>query len=140
MCLTKHGRFLLVIIIVIGSILLGMIKWYNYPVQIDESCQGHTIELRKGQKLELTLTSNPTTGYSWQYSSPLDTGNIKEIKHYFESSSSVIGAGGEEHWVYQAIKPGSLTINLEYRRPWENAPPEKTFTINIIILPLVLFN
>lgn len=135
MCLAKYGRFCLVIIIVIGAILLGIVKWYNYPVQIDESYQGQTIKLRKGQKLELTLTSNPTTGYSWQYSSPLDTEYIKEIKHYFESSSSVIGAGGEEHWIYQAIKPGSLKINLEYRRPWEDVPPEKTFTVDIIILP-----
>ena len=79
MCFTKYGRFFLVIIIVIGSILLGIIKWYNYPVQIDESCQGQTIKLRKGQKLELTLTSNPTTGYSWQYSSPLDTKKLSII-------------------------------------------------------------
>ncbi|MFQ5859243.1 MAG: hypothetical protein ACE5LU_26890, partial [Anaerolineae bacterium] len=35
-------------------------------VKIDESDNGTTVNLRAGQRLIVTLKSNPTTGYDWQ--------------------------------------------------------------------------
>ncbi len=36
-------------------------------VQIDESANGTTVTLHQGQRLELSLSANPSTGYAWAF-------------------------------------------------------------------------
>lgn len=83
----------------------------------------------------LTLTSNPTTGYSWylrSYNSQL----ITLVGHKFVTSHRLLpGSGGKEVWTFKVNPNGFLApqvscIQLIYARPWEMKSGEiKKFTV-----------
>ena len=45
------------------------------------------------------------------------------------------GAGGLESLEFYAQDTGAATITLDYRRPWENDPPARTFTVTVKVTP-----
>jgi inhibitor of cysteine peptidase len=66
------------------------------------------------------LESNPTNGYSWELSQPLDKNYIALISaKYVPGQSKLIGAAGKEVWTFKALKPGKPVISFSYLRPWE---------------------
>ncbi len=97
--------------------------------------------------LNLTLPSNPTTGYSWfliSYNKSL----LNLIGHKYTTSNNnkkLVGAGGYEAWKFRATRaalkaPHITYIKLAYARPWEikaNSLPKdlKITTIYVVIKP-----
>ena len=90
------------------------------------------ITLEKGNKIELSIPENKTTGYEW---------NII-LKHYDiikidveskQSSSERLGAPGTLEIEIEAKKPGTATLKLEYVKPWENKIPTETRTYTIVV-------
>lgn len=72
----------------------------------------------------ITLSSNPTTGYSWSLKS-YDNDLIKPIsRKYYPPQTKLLGAGGYEKWFF-AVKPAGFivpqitNVTLIYSRPWE---------------------
>ncbi len=72
----------------------------------------------------ITLSSNPTTGYSWSLKT-YDSDLIKPIsRKYYPPQTKLLGAGGYEKWFF-AVKPAGFTVphitnvTLIYSRPWE---------------------
>jgi len=129
----KTSLLIFLLILLASLLLFGGLKWLNKPVQIDESNQGQTVNVGPGGTLELSLPSNPSTGYTWLYVYPIDNDILTEVDHYFQSTSKALGASGKECWIFEAVGDGSSTISLKYCRPWEKAPPEKTFEVKIIV-------
>lgn len=104
---------------------------------IDESGNGRVVFLEVGGSLDLSLESNASTGYSWQYF-PDFTGDgvIKETAHeYREENPGLIGAPGGEYWSFKAVGAGATSISLGYMRPWESVQPVKTFKVDVIVIP-----
>ena len=72
----------------------------------------------------IKLKSNPTTGYAW-YVRKYDANLILPIKHQFQKSNqNLMGAPGEEWWVFRVkpngfLVPHQTTIRFIYARPWE---------------------
>ena len=101
---------------------------------INENNSGETLTLYPGDILELTLESNPTTGYSWQ--GDLDiAGVLNVIEHGFRSKGVLPGAPGEEYWFLKAAGPGSGSLSLEYKRSWEEGKdPVNRFAAVISVL------
>ncbi len=94
------------------------------------------IILKVGQSSKIKLVSNPTTGYSWQLTQPIDKkAPIKlEKTGFLKPKSKLIGAPTTQFWVLKAKKPGIAQITLEYKRPWETETPPvdtKTFTFKV---------
>ncbi len=105
---------------------------------LDESSNGDMVVMVEGQSLELSLASNPSTGFSWQYFPELDNSVLKETGHeYRGGESNLIGAGGREYWIFEAVRAGSATLSLAYMRPWESRMPEQTFQLEIRVSPRV---
>jgi len=104
---------------------------------LDESSSGEVVVIVEGQSLELSLASNPSTGFSWQYFPEPDNSILKETGHEFRGESNLPGAGGREYWTFQAAGTGSATLSLAYMRPWESRMPEKIFKLDIRVLPQV---
>jgi inhibitor of cysteine peptidase len=106
-------------------------------VEIDESDNKGTINLAVGDELTLTLESNPTTGYSWQLgelnSSVLaQQGEVEFISDAAEEE--VVGAGGVEIFRFTAEGPGTVILNLEYLRPWEEGvAPIEVFSVEVVV-------
>jgi inhibitor of cysteine peptidase len=102
----------------------------------DISSSGKDITMTAGDTLTITLESNATTGYSWNENANIgDVTVVKQTDHKYQPPATTIpGAGGNEIWNLKALKVGSSTISIEYRRPFEpNAAPAKTFTLTVVV-------
>ena len=92
-------------------------------------------EVKVGQEFNITLESNPTTGYQWQLANSLNETILEFIgSEYKPSESGLIGSGGEETWTFRAVNSGTTEISLKYVRPWEtDVLPIKEQTFAIIV-------
>jgi predicted secreted protein len=155
----RNWKYLLIALVSILLACCGAWPAAAGTVQINEANNNQAISLNQGQPLELSLQSNPATGFAWSFTAAPCASVLKQMSHGYTPSSSalvpnpvgpvgpfflavpagkvqrppvrVIGAGGTEHWVFQAVGPGSAVISLKYSRPWENGAPAKTFTIKV---------
>jgi len=93
------------------------------------------VVVQNGSRFTIELASNATTGYSWDFGIPVDTNYLKIVKTYYnDPKSDIVGAGGIQGWVFEAVQPGSTSITLEYKRPWEVIElPVQTAVFNIEI-------
>ena len=93
------------------------------------------VEAKVGEAFAITLESNGTTGYNWQFAKPLATKLVKLVhSHYIAPTTRLYGAGGRETWTFRALQAGETHIFLQYVRPWEkNVPPAKTEIIIVRI-------
>lgn len=104
---------------------------YEKTVRVDESFNNQTVDMAVGDRLVLSLPSNPTTAYSWTYREQPSEQVLEEVRQWYESDSMLIGSGGSQYWEYKAVAPGSASIKLIYSRPWNNKPPAKEFTLSV---------
>lgn len=123
-------------ILLIASLLtvfvLGLSACGSSKVKVGEDANGQTIELSAGQKLEIKLAGNPTTGFNWEVSE-IDDSIIKQSgEAEYKSDSDLIGSGGMFTYSFEAIQPGTTTLKLIYHRSWEkDIPPEQEFAITV---------
>ena len=89
---------------------------------LDASYNGEEIEVATGDLLMITLESNPTTGFGWQLSEPVEEGLLTLIESRYElgenTEQGMVGAGGGEVWTFKALATGETKISMEYSRPW----------------------
>ncbi|HWI56151.1 MAG TPA: protease inhibitor I42 family protein, partial [Bacillota bacterium] len=89
-----------------------------------------------GRPFTLSLASNPTTGYHWQFATPLDEMHLKLLKaEYKKPESNWAGNEGTEIWEFKPLAEGETQIQLKYARPWETdaAPVHTTnFLVKIV--------
>ncbi|HUI89999.1 MAG TPA: protease inhibitor I42 family protein [Anaerolineales bacterium] len=102
--------------------------------RLTESDSGGSIQLHLGDKLEVTLPANPTTGFQWEVSA----GNAAILQPNgaaeFQPSSSALGGGGNIIFRFQAVGTGQMPLKLVYHRPFEqDVPPVQTFEVSIIV-------
>jgi inhibitor of cysteine peptidase len=80
----------------------------------------------------IALAANPTTGYGWTAT----VSNPKVVSAdgaaYRAPASKALGAGGEQVLAFEAQHPGTATITLRYRRPWEKSTPAAQ-TVTILV-------
>ena len=72
-------------------------------------------EINKNETFEISLKSNPTTGYSWKWiknqsSKVLDSVNATFIPT--KVAEGIVGSGGIEIWKFKGIETGSRTFNF----------------------------
>jgi inhibitor of cysteine peptidase len=126
----------------IGLVLAAFLLAVAYPlpaasavVRLSEADAGQTKTVLRGDKLELQIGGNPTTGFSWKLAS-ID-GNAVRTFHeirYKPHRPGLPGAPGVFVATFRAVSPGTSTINMQYLRPWEkNTPPAKTYAVTIIV-------
>ena len=93
---------------------------------------GKTITVKAGQRIEISLAGNPTTGFTWNNAT---RGHgmklLGEIAH--KAGGRALGAPGMSTATFQAMKLGKNEISLEYRRVFEKNPPIKTFKVTIAV-------
>ena len=102
-------------------------------LQFDERSNGSEIQLNAGEKFEITLRENRTTGYRWHLVSVGEPA-CKLLDDSFELGGSSPGSGGIHFWHFQAMQESIGKIDLVYKRSWErNTPPVQNFTLNVQI-------
>jgi len=93
---------------------------------------GVPIKISPGQEFSIALTSNPSTGFGWKMTLPVDQKTIKPLgSGYVAPQKMLMGAPGEEVYKFKAMTPGETKADFVYERPWERktTPPRKIFTI-----------
>jgi inhibitor of cysteine peptidase len=88
-----------------------------------------------GREFSVQLESNPTTGYKWEITEPIDKKLLLFVKsEYTLQKPQLTGSGGIETWVFKALKRGHTTIKFSYARSWEkDTLPIKTKIFHIVI-------
>lgn len=89
------------------------------PDEMNTKYEIKDLVVQKNEIIDITLDSNPTTGYSWNFS--IDENHIKLVSKDFLSSSKKLGASGTEKFIFKALKEGETSIPMSYKRPWENS-------------------
>jgi len=115
---------------------IGVVK----QIAIDSSHDGQEIEVPAGQLLVIALESNPTTGFKWELSEPIDEGSLALIQSKYEPGEQakqdppIPGAGGTELWTFETLTAGEAIISMGYSRPWEGGEKAaRTFNLTVII-------
>ena len=97
------------------------------------SDDGGQVELQKGQTLAVSLEGNPTTGYTWEVVQ-VDEQVLRPLgEPAFTPTSEALGAPGTQVLRFRAEGEGRTTLRLVYHRPWEEAEPERTFFVEVIV-------
>ena len=103
-------------------------------ISIGQDAAGSTVALRQGQRLAVTLSANPTTGYIWEQVPGAEAILARQGDAKFTPESAKIGAGGVYRFTYQAVRPGRAPLKFILHRSFEKeAPPAKTFEVNVAV-------
>lgn len=90
--------------------------------------------------ISVVLSSNPSTGYSWQILSQSNTrcATVELINRHPKQSNGtpVMGAPAQTIVKVNALRPGTSRVVLAYCRPWEQPLNiARRITLNITIIP-----
>jgi len=101
--------------------------------QVDETWNGRQLEVGVGQRFELALPENPTTGFRWALESKGEPVLVL-LGDAFAPSAGTPGAGGVHRWEFEASRAGSADLRLTYRRPWGQAgEAARTFALLVVV-------
>ncbi len=104
------------------------------PVVIGDSDNGGSVTVQVGGKLLVDLSGNPTTGYIWQITNK-DDAILQPADYAFQADSEAMGAGGVEHFEFDAVAPGEVELAFAQSRPWESeAEPVATYAVTVTVV------
>jgi inhibitor of cysteine peptidase len=86
---------------------------------VSEADTGSETSLAVGDRLEVELEANPTTGYSWE-AAPLPDGLSLVSSEFEEPGGSLVGAPGTEVFVFDVVAAGDGILRFEYVRPFDD--------------------
>jgi inhibitor of cysteine peptidase len=79
---------------------------------------GKEFRVSVGDRIDLQLEENPTTGYRWVFESDSDL--LEPGTDVFTlREASAVGGGGIRHLQFHAVRPGRCTVSLKLSRGWE---------------------
>ncbi len=86
---------------------------------------------------DISLESNPTTGYEWNVTE-CDYSVLKLVNTDYVTAETqtppLDGAGGLQKWTFKGIKDGETALKLVYRRSWESEDPtDKEYLLHITV-------
>ncbi|MEM1390132.1 MAG: protease inhibitor I42 family protein [Pseudomonadota bacterium] len=104
------------------------------PLQtLTDPASGTQITLRVGGQLRLELDANATTGYMWQVTQ-LDEDTLSLISDEYVSDAvpeGLVGAGGTQIFVFQALKDQSSDLEVRYQRSPDDVADILTIHVKI---------
>lgn len=92
------------------------------------------VALHKGDRLQLELPEQPSTGFSW-HTQKNDHPVLEEVGSSHRVLDGRIGSMGVRSFTWQAAQAGSSDLVLTYDRSFEpGVPPARTYTIHATVL------
>ena len=108
----------------------------SYDDLLDQKNITRTLTLNIGDTLQISLGSNPSTGFRWTPQMQItDTTVLAQAGHeVLGPSVARPGAAGREVWALQAIGPGATTVSTTYGRPWSGEEKDSwTFSAEVTV-------
>lgn len=93
------------------------------------------IEVEVNEKFTVVVASNPTTGYEWRMTEPLDESVVQFVETEYRPQRPVTtGSGGWDIWRFEAVARGETEITLgRYPPSGGDAAPIQTVTFTVIV-------
>jgi predicted secreted protein len=95
------------------------------------------VSVKMGNKVIVTLCSNPTTGFQWSEKAQIGNPQVLEQKSYkfvAPTNTGIVGAPGNAVWTFEAMGQGTSTVYLEYSRNWQGGEKAvQTFKLNVTV-------
>jgi len=103
-------------------------------VRLDDD--GKTIDLPRGATLVVKLSMSSGTGFAWTPAATdagvLDAVGERTSEALADAASAMPGGPHLDVLRFAALTPGTTTLTLELRRPWEHdAPPARSFHVTV---------
>jgi inhibitor of cysteine peptidase len=115
-------------------VLFAAIVILSSVLTMNVFAQSEEMSVNAQQEFDISLPSNPSTGYQWMVREISDESIVKYINSTFVSSGNQMpGSGGTEVLTFWAEKEGTATITLQYLRSWEPDQPAETRTIMVTV-------
>ena len=118
-------------------------------VTLTAADNGKIVTVAPGDRVEIQLDGNRTTGYAWQMKmapepglrflgqdyqmKPVEPAEGEEAKEAAKEATPLCGAPGLETFRYEAVIPGAWRINGVYVRPWEKEIPKDALRFGVTI-------
>ena len=93
-------------------------------------------EVSKNEIFEVSLKSNPSTGYSWKWNKKQTLNLVDSVTTTYNPTkveAGIVGSGGNEIWKFKGKETGVDTLTFEYCRSWE---PNSTVETKKIIVKI----
>ena len=93
------------------------------------------VTLPKGDKLEVKLAANPTTGFTWVIASKEDPVLKSAGKpEYVPDKKGEVGGGGKQTFTFTAEAAGETVVEMHYKRPFEkDKEPAKVYKFKVLV-------
>ena len=105
---------------VFGMFIFAFFIWPPLLLGANESESPQVMHQTLHKPFSITLKSNPTTGYRWQ--AGFNKRAIQLVKETYEKpSTKLLGASGQQVFVFRPLKTGETKIEMIYKRPWEKS-------------------
>jgi len=108
----------------------------SYDDLLDQKNITRTLPLNIGDTLQISLGSNPSTGFRWTPQMQITDATVLAQAGHEVLGPSVArpGAAGREVWALQAIGPGTTTVSTTYGRPWSGEEKDSwTFSAEVTV-------
>lgn len=94
-----------------------------------------TITVKAGEEFTISRPENAgSTGYSWTEVVQDQAVVEFKTKQYQTPMRPMPGSKGTTEFIFEAKNPGTTTITLELRRPWEpKEAPAETYSIDVTV-------
>ncbi len=111
---------------------LDIAQTFNATMETNE------LKVREGEYFEITLDSNPSTGFAWELVEGMDESFLEPTDNVYGSNNSderqpSVGVGGREVWTFKALKKGNTMFSMKYCQPFDRNNPAEEKSFNIII-------
>lgn len=114
--------------------------WNRAPIvrNTDASIDGRSETVKRGDTIAVHLDSTPSTGYRWELvrlagASVVQVG-LPDYQPETAAGVPKVGAPGHTTFRFRAVQSGTSSIDLAYRRPFdEGAPAARTVRFEIAV-------
>jgi inhibitor of cysteine peptidase len=102
-------------------------------IQLHESDAATSTTTNIGDELAIDLSENPTTGYRWELE--LDTARLELREDRYEThSSTMVGGGGQRHWIVAVKGLGPTTLRFKLCRSWEAEGAIRRLAFEVLVV------
>ena len=139
----KIGLLFLVTILILGCAAFpvavtptpSLIPTVATPSTLPEPTdRTQVLTVKAGQKFDIVLPANPSTGYQWQIIGTPDASLIQSAgQNYIPKQPVIPGSGGVEVWTFNALAPGETEIQFGNFPPGNTTQPEETVIFSVSV-------
>lgn len=104
------------------------------PIALTAEDAGKTIELKKGDSIQVSLEGNPTTGYNWYMVTQEPSILEQSGEPAYKADTDKLGSPGMITLNFKAVASGKGALQLVYKRAWETGvAPLNTYKVDLVV-------